>query len=83
MSALDHFNYINNLLPRINEQSVMTVGHKDRRGIFVSEADRDGLLRKLGIKPTQHSASSLRIKEYQPERHLEMTMKRLLLLMDI
>ena len=26
----------------------MTVGHKDRRGIFVSEADRDGLLHKLG-----------------------------------
>jgi len=30
----------------------MEIGHKDRRGIFVAEKDRDDLLSKLGEKFT-------------------------------
>ena len=31
----------------------MEIGHKDRRGIFVAEKDRDDLLSKLGEKLTE------------------------------
>jgi len=49
MSQIDHYNYINNLLPRISEQASTELGQKDRRGLFVDASKQDALLAQLGL----------------------------------
>jgi len=84
VSQLDHFNYINNLLPKINEQATMEIGHKDRRGIFVAEKDRDDLLSKLGISgedalndyeatfaPDGHIRTALTLQEDEAQKQVK------------
>ena len=39
----------------------MEIGHKDRRGIFVAEKDRDDLLSKLGEKLTESNDGFLKL----------------------
>ena len=48
MSQIEHFNYINNLLPRVSEQTAPELGHKDRRGQFVDPSKQEALLQQLG-----------------------------------
>ena len=55
-TALDDFNFLNVLLPKIIEQKPQSVGHRDQRGIFISEQNKDDLLAKLGILDTDQSA---------------------------
>jgi len=49
MSQIEHYNYINNLLPRVSEQMAPELGHKDRRGQFVDPSKQEALLQQLGL----------------------------------
>ena len=55
MSQIEHFNYINNLLPRVSEQTAPELGHKDRRGQFVDPSKQEALLQQLGKFYPVHS----------------------------
>ena len=49
-TALDHFNIIHILPTKLTEQTLgQGVGHKDQRGVFVTENNKSQLISDLGL----------------------------------
>jgi len=58
-TALDDFNLLNVRLPRIVETKTRSIGHRDERGVFVSEQNKADLLAKLGILDTDQAGNEI------------------------
>ena len=58
-TALDDFNLLNVRLPRIVETKTRSIGHRDERGVFVSEQNKADLLAKLGILDTDQAGNDM------------------------
>lgn len=48
-TALDDFNLLNVMLPKLTDRRATGVCHKDRRGVFVTEENKSQVLADLGI----------------------------------
>ena len=56
-TALDDFNLIHVMLPKIMEQKETGIGHRDQRGIFASDQNKEEILAKLGILDTDQASN--------------------------